>query len=296
VHNYDRRPGARATTGFVNKLDCSRLRRVTAIVRQGCRKALLITFVSVCRYVTANVGMTERWRAATQDVPDQLQFRPPHVISHVISICRRSDDMTSNMVTMNGDATYSVLSSSGNTYIVSLGDESTRTMPSCQCWNWQRTHLLCKHFGAVFSCFNIGWLHLPRFYTDMPVFTVDRECLSMDVSYPVKSTVKQADCSTNATSGNEEPTDAFDSRRTSPTGHAIRWDRRIRDQLCQLHGLTFLVESDEALRNAHSHLDTVLKDLQAACSTSGGLTVERPVGLKRKLTVPSVAARKVEKS
>ena len=47
-------------------------------------------------------------------------------------------------------------------------------MPRCDCFDWKRFHLPCKHFCAVFHLYpEYGWSRLPAGYRDSPFFRVD---------------------------------------------------------------------------------------------------------------------------
>ena len=54
-------------------------------------------------------------------------------------------------------------------------------MPSCQCEDWQRNHILCKHMFAVFRHEpEYGFHCLPENYRDSTYFTLDEEIVTQE--------------------------------------------------------------------------------------------------------------------
>ena len=51
-------------------------------------------------------------------------------------------------------------------------------MPNCECSDWERNRLPCKHFFAVFTHFeNWGFQQLPVHYKESPFLTLDHEII-----------------------------------------------------------------------------------------------------------------------
>ena len=59
-------------------------------------------------------------------------------------------------------------------YVVKLRSDSNADVPSCECVDWHRHFLPCKHLLAVVhSSYCDGWTSLPLVYCSLPVFTAD---------------------------------------------------------------------------------------------------------------------------
>ena len=57
-------------------------------------------------------------------------------------------------------------------YKLSFGDNNT--MPNCECSDWKRNRLPCKHFLVVFTHIeNWGFQQLPVHYKESPFLTLD---------------------------------------------------------------------------------------------------------------------------
>ncbi len=51
-------------------------------------------------------------------------------------------------------------------------------MPSCECIDWERNRLPCKHFLAIFSCYpNYAFDQLSSVYKDSPFLTLDQDVI-----------------------------------------------------------------------------------------------------------------------
>lgn len=102
------------------------------------------------KYQFENFQMSEDYRAYNEFVPEYLQGRPPKIIRHCMERKLKgrkflSDDIED--IDLNGGR-FCVKSSSGKEYRVDFGVETR--MPSCECKDWIRFNIPCKHFFAIF--------------------------------------------------------------------------------------------------------------------------------------------------
>ena len=112
-----------------------------------------------------------------KDIPEFLRNRPRFVVAHVL---KRWEDCwhTSKAVKKTEDEKYLVQSttSSNKWYTVNFGDESSH--PSCQCADWNKTKLPCKHFCAVFKNTERKWNDLSPLYKSLSILNLDEICLN----------------------------------------------------------------------------------------------------------------------
>ena len=79
-----------------------------------------------------------------------LHNRPSHIIKHCIKKIDLSKRIEQSCITEIGSRTYTVRNASrgnSNTYELSFGND--KILPYCECFEWKRTKLPCKHFFAV---------------------------------------------------------------------------------------------------------------------------------------------------
>jgi len=104
-----------------------------------------------------NVRCSSKYRRYAGTILPFLRDRPHDVIQHVM--CRYADGkrFPPEKVAQTADGSFEVVSASHTdvTYRVIFDDDG---MPSCDCYDWQRFHLPCKHFCAVFHLYpDHGW-------------------------------------------------------------------------------------------------------------------------------------------
>lgn len=213
--------------------------------------------------------MSSGWREGGENIPKELHHRPKHLITHMRNIAARSSEVSGN-ITQLDEKNYCV--ESGRTYNVYLGDDTAMTMPSCPCVQFQRTHLPCKHFAAVFGKFEgINFQTLPSFYSNNPMFTVDLAGLNMketDLNIPTTTFSEKVDII------EEEEADSHDQVEPVTTLHLNKSATRVRESLSKLRSLTYIVNSVKLLDQAKADLDGIIKTLLAGCPSEVELTLE----------------------
>ena len=113
-------------------------------------------------------------------------------------------------------------SSNGTEYLVIINDEErtfkndidnnayytynlhsfNNNLPYCQCIDWQRFQLPCKHMIAVLKKHSLTWENLPQYYKSSPFFTIDDDLiLSQKHIHSVEDTQISEDTNENMNSG-----------------------------------------------------------------------------------------------
>ena len=120
-------------------------------------------------------------RGYHEDVPSFLRNRPPFLLQHCIKRMPPSIEKmpTKHITQVSEDSNrYRVRSAfSKQTYLVQLQSEADVNIPSCQCVDWKRHALPCKHLLAVLlhTDEQNPWNSLPHFYQTIPQFSLDPE-------------------------------------------------------------------------------------------------------------------------
>lgn len=191
---------------------------------------------------------------------------------------------------------FSVISETNEQlYNVHFESSKDKNIPSCECMDWQRNYLPCKHMLAIIqSSSEWGWGNLPVEYRESPYLTLDSDIIfkpvnhiedeiqdqSMDNSYPPTPCLHEAEPGPemhgNSTVTAELPKPVF-PKRTSVT--------RCCDLLSSIKNLVHECTSVPALNNLEKVLASALKDLEAESDSVSGLTLsalDRPSNSKRK--------------
>ena len=206
-------------------------------------------------------------------------------------------------------------------YLVRFGNKST--YPSCQCLDWQKHRLPCKHFCAIFQHTQWKWESLSLLYKNNPLFCLDDFCFTCigsmnDHKLPEN---KQTQC--NNKNENCEVIDCADGKSEVPdisyhndaldNGHTqIKFDqhngegftelpsrnvfrttqhkKKCREILKQLTSATYLLKDISSIQDLEQSLCKIWEDVKESLpSDCNGLALEtndKPK-CKRKATSPT---------
>jgi hypothetical protein len=171
-------------------------------------------------------------------------------------------------------------------YTVLFGSDSSDPAipPSCDCFDWERHRLPCKHFFAIFKNYpSWSFEKLPTSYTDSPFLTVDRvglrplfETSSFDEDSPFQSDTPLEP--TQAPDNNNITPTLADKLQRKPSSHRTE-AARCRERLGQIKNLTYVAEgwkNANVLKEVKVKLDECYKILTDASPKENGLVLEVP--------------------
>ncbi len=145
----------------------------------GVATLLVEQFVPDMRqmYVFKNYKQSGSYRSYNKFVPPYLQGRPKQVILHCLDRKSRSSKFPAQAITEVKKGTFELTKDSGGKHTVNFED-STGQFPSCTCKDWQRWHLPCKHFFAVFHNYSQwNWEALPQQYRESSYLSQDADAI-----------------------------------------------------------------------------------------------------------------------
>jgi len=114
-------------------------------------------------------------------LPTCLMSKPAAVIMHVLEQIKSTESTVYQVSHIQPGIfwvheTADDTSTNQNAHTVSFGD--VNNLPSCDCVEWQRYKLPCKHFCSVFSSFpDWGWDMLNTNYIANPLINLDYSCI-----------------------------------------------------------------------------------------------------------------------
>ena len=109
-------------------------------------------------------------RRYDEKVPNFLHNRPKDVVQHIMN--RSYPPYPSCYIQPCGNGLFMVKSSTADEkYQVWLGSETQ--LPSCQCFDYKRNKLPCKHICAVVSLPDVGWESVGASFRNYPLFRLD---------------------------------------------------------------------------------------------------------------------------
>jgi len=137
-------------------------------------------------------------------------------------------------------------------------------MPSCDCYDWQRFHLPCKHFCAVFHLYpDHGWDMLPASYKDNPFFRLHETVVGTSLETQEPAAADPADDDCDAT-----PLSLAESQCLRSAKAAA-----CREVLCALTNSTYLVGDTPTLESLYNKLLDLHAELIPFIPSESGIHV-----------------------
>ena len=173
-------------------------------------------------------------------------------------------------------------------------------MPKCSCYSWEKTRYPCKHFFAVMRKFPAwSWDSLSKLYTSNPFLTLDEDIIPLIINEPssssrcnISTTLSDLSISAASTPNIGKITE---NRKSSRNDFNASW---FREQLKQLHTLSFLTNTDIVYEEAMPLVQKLVMLLDNAVPKESGIKLEenekKPIGVKRKFFEIPVRRKKAK--
>ena len=235
-----------------------------------------------------NTKLQAAYRSYNPGIPSYLIERPHHIINHCLDRHYRAESIPRSHVHViditNG--VFSVRRQSSteekDSYKVMFGT----TQPSCDCHDWERHRLPCKHFFAVFLHVPLwSFDKLPDAYKDSPFFTLDGELFTPDnpkaSDYIEEGSVDDLPSMIGVEA--VEVNDGKESLRFEDLPRTVPRPRtraaKCREVLGQIKNMTYIVEAwenGEILHRLREKLEECLHLLQMTAPKENGVILEAP--------------------
>ena len=182
----------------------------------------------------------------------------------------------------NGTFVVASVDTAGKNYVVQLQSDSNPDVPSCECVDWRRHLLPCKHLLAVVnSQLCGGWTSLPEVYRSLPVFTADPDITASPPTAASTATPAETPSFENA---HVETIAAHETATSNPT---MRLQSKLRQLLSSMIDSTYSVNDVDFLKNI---LDTTNAQLQILRQHSDPAVPRAAFRRSRRLVRGSIAA------
>jgi hypothetical protein len=160
-------------------------------------------------------------------------------------------------------------------------------IPSCECIDWQKNYLPCKHILAVIQnkkYDNWKWENLPTEYRESPFYTLDIDILFKPIDRTLDKVYKnQQDCSMQTGAQNLERTteevtsiETMTAELPKPAFPKRTAVTRCCDLLSRIKNLVYECTNSTSLSNLEKTLLTAFKELEDNSNTDEGLTLTAP--------------------
>ena len=254
-------------------------------------------------FIEQNISASQRYRRYNEALPLWLHNRPKKMVSHIIDRLTQSQDIKEEHISCaaikNGvqNKFYVQSKSCGKEYLVFINDEDNyqernllwkkaadeeyntvtihhlnENLPCCECPDWKKFQLPCKHILAVFTKYNYVWNNFPSVYKNSPYFSVDFDFIDKIDHRPVQNEVVDADVVDESESIEEDVV------------HLLKLPKKIypkrtiasscRDMLKELKDLTYVVRNLDSFESLEEELSTILEAFRKEAPSDYGLLLE----------------------
>lgn len=199
------------------------------------------------------------------------------MVSHIME--RWETDISTEHISIATPGVFNVKRGGGKqSYEVRYGDD--KNLPHCQCPDWRRYRLPCKHLCACMKAFpeQWGWEQLGSKYTSNPLFCLDDQVISgpSDTQLIEATTTDTCIC-TPVEDDIHVPSieDEGDFCSLAPkTGYGKAARRvRCRNILKEITHLTYLIKDEQALGKLEEDLANILGNAKESAPQEGGIHV-----------------------
>ena len=252
----------------------------------------------IARYLENNARRFTQYRLYNADVPAYLHNRPSSLVSHcmekLVSIASvgqeaiRIKDMKQGVFEVESQEP----NMKGHWYAVSFGDENA--MPNCECADWQKNRLPCKHFLLIFNHIE-GWdfEKLPTHYNESPFLSLDHEVVFLKQPVQIEhneSSDSIAEQANNIPTSITVPTSQITVDIPDRQKHTRRLSTKCKEKAKQLTSLLHVTDDDETLKKVELLLDDCIDLLNKSVEHDDGIvliTQRKSDSMKQKFQLPS---------
>jgi hypothetical protein len=208
-------------------------------------------------------------------------------VEHCLKRLVYADEATINTINQN-TGIFSVKSETNNCYYkVHFNSKNDENIPSCECLDWQKNYLPCKHILSVIHANNEWeWSNLPACYRESPYLTIDSEVIFKQVSdtknenddhTPNTLNLDEQELKGNNFAEEKRSIDIKDiPKPTFPKRTSVT---RCCDLLAKIKGLVHECTKSTALEKLEKDLKLALKDFESNIregTTTSRITLSAP--------------------
>ena len=239
-----------------------------------------------------NTKLLSSYRSYNTNIPIYLHERPHAIIKHCMERRDASGNIQQHQVVIivdeeKGEFNVRSEQDANKEYRVSFGtDTSPPVLPSCECYDWERNRLPCKHFFAVFAHFpKWSFEQLPDSYKKSPFLTVDEfvspaqqrpaEIDDLSDSYLTENDFEDPTQSTTCAIKQPVLINELPLKKTFHKTEAAR----SREILGQIKNMTYIAEGWQdvkLLEKLNVKLEKCLRLLNDSAPKENGITLEVP--------------------
>lgn len=250
---------------------------------------MVCSFLPDCyqKYVTANSTFSSDFKLYDPNIPKYLHNRPHYFVKqrfHAAKLSYSHADVKKVTTT-----SFSVRSADrSGWYKVQLGNSVL--FPKCECADFDRHYLPCKHFFAVFQFIPSSWDLLPDYFVNCPLLTIDplslpaEEAASTSIACCSKDNIE-----TTVPLCKVHPSTSVSQDDLSVNGMSVM----LRSNLQLMVDFSYTCKNPHSLRDINAKIQEIVQHTKAILPTESGLTISSPISVKRKKLCTPASAKKI---
>ena len=220
------------------------------------------------------------------------------MISHCKEKIISAQDYVCEDVTMVNGKTIPTFKVKSHTQVYEVQFGNKDTWPSCECIDWERTRLPCKHFFAVFQCLpEWSFENLPEHYRQSPFLTLDQRVIfgvhqasdknqdnlpnehpPFPSSYNIEKTESTLPCSQPPANQSDNRYGEFQKHKRFCKTAATQ----CRELLNEIKNLTFITEDIDVIKDVNNTLHLCVEKLKSYAPKSNNLMIDKNMDITKK--------------
>ncbi|CAC5422337.1 unnamed protein product [Mytilus coruscus] len=227
---------------------------------------------SLQRYLKENTKCSSQIKAYNTDIPSFLCDRPSNFVQHVMLRWIEASKMTEIIDQVDPCGIFFVGSASNKEMMYEVKFDCGNGTPKCQCPDWKRYHLPCKHMLFVIQSEDNEWTwnHFPEDYRNSPFYTLDL----LRLSQPLNSNEEADDVLCVELNVNDQGSDA-DDEKPQNIKSSFQMSMKCRAVLKEIDSLTYLCTDIGTLQDTFSNLEKLKSKISSACPNEGPFLAEK---------------------
>ena len=135
-------------------------------------------------YIANNAQCSTDFKRYNKQIAQYLHNRPNYLVEHCLKRLIYADEAMMHTISQD-TGIFSVRSDTENQYYkVHFRCPNDENVSSCECVDWQKHYLPCKHMLSAIQASNgWGWYELPAGYRESPYLTIDNEVIFKKVDH-----------------------------------------------------------------------------------------------------------------
>lgn len=237
------------------------------------------------RYVTENGKRSSGYRAYSNDVPQFLRNRPHRFVMHCLLKMTAAQNVPADHIQhpdMESQC-FSVRSQTSHDhhYLVNFNRDG---MPHCECPDWGRTFLPCKHMFAVLQHTWLTWSDaIPTAYRESVYFTLDdlyvipqsddRAPISVDTSSSEEQLILSVSDVNTDGEGSTDISEEGSSSQLQPN-RTNSTASEVREIMHEIKSLTYIITDQDVLGDLKTSQLSHMHHLLSIADRQDGLILE----------------------